>query len=181
MIRETRLIDFLASRKEQAYSGKVYRATRLGLNPTTPSTAGGRWMPRDGMAVLYTSLEREGALAEMSFHLGLLSPLPSKPIAIHMLNVEAKKVIRITREDFAALDIDPARFGEIDYRRTEAVGDTAGFLEFDAMLVPSARWQCENLVLLQDHQDISCSPELIQTETVDWMTWAKANGFISKS
>jgi hypothetical protein len=136
-------------------------------------------MPHDGVAVLYTSLEREGALAEISYRLGLLTPVPTKPIALHTLRVRARKAIRITRNEFAALGIDAARFGDLDYRRTQVVGDAVGFLEFDGMLVPSARWDCENLVLLQDHLDISDAPTRIHTEELSWIDWAKEHGFVA--
>lgn len=179
MIRESALIDYLSCCQVETFSGVVYRATRMGLDPTTPSTAGGRWMPREGMAVLYTSFEREGALAEMSFHLGMLTPVPSKPISIHTLQVTSKRLIRLQRTDFAGVGIEASRFGELDYRRTEVVGDAIGFLEFDAMRVPSARWECDNLVLLADNQDISVAPTVVNTEQVDWLEWAKANGFVA--
>ncbi|MGH9551170.1 MAG: RES family NAD+ phosphorylase [Terriglobales bacterium] len=178
MIREPALIDFLATKISESFSGTVYRATRLGLDPTTPSTAGGRWMPRDGMAVLYTSLEREGALAEVSFHLGLLTPTPTRPIAIHTLRVAAQKVVQITRQDFPSLAINPIRFGDLDYHRPATVGDAIGFLEFDAMIVPSARWECENLVLIEDNRDVSLPLELIGSEEVAWFDWACSHGFI---
>lgn len=70
-------------------------------------------MLRNSMAVLYTSIEREGALAELSFYLGMLTPLPSKPMVIHTLEVETKKTIRITHKDFAPLGIDESKFGDI--------------------------------------------------------------------
>lgn len=137
-------------------------------------------MPRDGIAVLYTSLLREGALAEVCYRLGLLTPVPTKPIALHTLHVAARRAIRITRHDFAALGVDATRFGDLDYWRTQVVGDAIGFLEFDAILVPSARWDCENLVLLQDHLDMSDSPALIRSEEFSWIDWAKEHGFVSE-
>jgi RES domain-containing protein len=180
VIRDPELLDFLAGRRAESISATVYRATRLGLEPTTPSRAGGRWMPRDSFSVLYTSFERDGALAEISFHLGMMFPVPRKPIAIHTLTARARKAIRITKEDFPALQVDPALYGNIDYKRTEVIGDAIGFLEFDAIIVPSARWHCENLVLIQDHQEIESFPDRVATEEVEWFEWAKAHGFVSE-
>lgn len=130
------------------------------------------------MSVLYTSIEREGALAEASFRLGIQTPVPSKPIMIHRLEVTARKMIRISRAHFQALRIDPYRYGELDYHRTEEIGEAIGFLEFDAILVPSARWPCDNVVLLGDHQELATSPIVIESERVEWIAWAKANGFL---
>lgn len=135
-------------------------------------------MRRDGMSVLYTSIEREGALAEMSFRLGMLTPVPSKPIVLHRLEVKARKMIQISQADFQALNIDPSRYGDLDYLRTQEIGEAIAFLEFDAMAVPSARWQCDNLVLLGDNQELATSPVILETEQVEWIPWAKANGFL---
>lgn len=62
---------------------ELYRVTPIGQDPLAASTRGGRWMPPGEHAVLYTSVERDGALAERSFHFGLLTPLPSKPVLVH--------------------------------------------------------------------------------------------------
>lgn len=67
--------------------------------------SGGRWMRRDGVGVLYTSLAREGALAEISFHWGQLSPRPSKPVMLHKLNVTAHRTLKLVRADLSALSV----------------------------------------------------------------------------
>jgi hypothetical protein len=123
-------------------------------------------------------MDRNGAMAEMSFHLSMLTPLPTKPIAMHRLQVSVYKAISIERTDFPLLGIDPNKFASLDYDRCQTVGDAAGFLGFDALLVPSARWHCKNLVLLQDSLDLSSFPELLETEEVDWQVWARRNGVI---
>ena len=98
MIRDPIILDYLSGISCESFSNKVYRATRQRLDPIAPSTAGGRWMLRNSMAVLYTSTLADGALAELSFHFGMLIPLPSKPMELHTLEVETKKTIRITRQ-----------------------------------------------------------------------------------
>lgn len=47
-------------------------------------------MPTGAAGVLYTSLKREGALAEISFHWSQLSPRPTKPVMLHTLGVVAQ-------------------------------------------------------------------------------------------
>ncbi|MBI3044786.1 MAG: RES family NAD+ phosphorylase [Betaproteobacteria bacterium] len=143
-----------------------------------PSTAGGRWMVPGGMAVLYTSATREGALAEICFHLAAFTPLPSKPVVLHQLSIETKQTIRVTRQDFPALAIDERRFGDTDYTNTQLVGDSTGFLQRDALFVPSARWNCENLVIFFDNHTMNLSLQLISSESVEWQPWAKGNGFL---
>jgi hypothetical protein len=58
--------------------------------------------------VLYTSLEREGALAELSYHWSQLTPLPSKPAMLHRLAVDTGKTLRLVRASLSHLGIDPA-------------------------------------------------------------------------
>ena len=99
MIRDAELLDHLATLPTEAFSGQVFRATRQSLNPVAASTSGGRWMPTGGASVLYTSLAREGALAEISFHWAQLTPRPSKPAIIHTLNVVAGRTLRLVRAD----------------------------------------------------------------------------------
>ena len=48
-------------------------------------------MARDIAAILYTSLEREGALAEIAFHWSQLNPRPTKPVLVHRLRVVAHR------------------------------------------------------------------------------------------
>jgi RES domain len=149
VVRDTKILDYLSGLTKEQFSATVYRATSQTLDPIAPSATGGRWMLRDSMAVLYTSIEREGALAELSFYLGMLTPLPSKPMVIHTLEVETKKAIRITRKDFAPLGIDENKFGDIFYDQTQLVGDAAGFLGCD-----SSKAACPGLVA-----DRNCAPK----------------------
>lgn len=179
MIRDPALLDFLEAQPATPYEGVAYRATRKGLDPTTFSTAGGRWMVPGTAAVLYTSTEEHGALAEISFHLAALSPIPTKPIALHKLAIRLRKVVRIQRIDFAALGVEGARFGEIGYARTQQIGDAVAFLGYDGMIVPSARWKCSNIVLFQTNQSIVDSPEVLETREMDWVRWARTNKIIS--
>lgn len=89
MIHDKALLDQLASFSIENYSGTAYRATRQTLDPLVSSTNGGRWMPKGAASVLYTSLDRDGALAEIAFHWSQLDPMPSKPVLLHTLEVVA--------------------------------------------------------------------------------------------
>ena len=62
------LLDRLDALPKESFSGDVFRATRQNLDPLASLYSCGRWMRRDGAGVLYTSLAREGALAEISVH-----------------------------------------------------------------------------------------------------------------
>jgi len=176
MLHDRDLLDRLGAFAPVRYDGLIFRATRLGLDPLTGSFSGGRWAPRDVTQVLYTSLERDGALAEIAHHLSLLTPKPSKPVKVHELAVGAGSVVRLLRPDFTALHVDPADYLSSNYARTQEIGAAVAFLECDGLIAPSARWPCENLMLFLEHHTPHGKLELIRSEEVDWLEWDKRNG-----
>lgn len=134
----------------------------------------------NGPSVLYTSLAREGALAELSFHLGQLEPGPSKPIQIAHLRAEAGRTLRLVRADPTALAIDEELAEAPNYARTQMVGDAVEWLGLDGLIVPSARWSCENLFLFTGNRRPDLALEMLSVEDVAWQTWALEHGLIEQ-
>ena len=79
MIHDSDLIDRLDALPKETFDGEVFRGMRQSLDPLASSYSGGRWMRRDGAGVLYTSLAREGVLAEISFHGARSLRVPPSP------------------------------------------------------------------------------------------------------
>jgi len=175
LIHDTEILDRLGAFDPIRFEGEVFRSTRKNLNPLTPSTSGGRWSPKDGPAVLYTSLERDAALAETVFHWSQFTPLPSKPLVVHRIGVGTARTLRLLRADLLDLAVDWNRYAETDYERTQKLGSAVSFLECDGLIVPSARWRCENLVIFTENHAHDERLELLQTEEIDWRAWAKSN------
>ena len=73
MIYDQGLVDQLSALATERFDGEVFRATGASADPLAFSVNGGRWAPpaRDGadVPVLYTSMERDGALAEVVSYL----------------------------------------------------------------------------------------------------------------
>src|SRR5687767_14502597 len=93
-VRDRRLIDALDALPRTRFEGTVWRVAREGRDPLQCSASGGRW--DDGsFDVLYTSLERDGAIAEMYFHLMRGQPVfPSKSrYALFELEVTLSEVL----------------------------------------------------------------------------------------
>jgi hypothetical protein len=107
------------------------------------SVNGGRWAPaaRDGadVPVLYTSMERNGALAEVVSYLVMLTPLPkSRPLKVSLLGVSTAKTLRLARVGLEGLSVDMARYGEREYGRTQIIGAALAFLGIDGLIAPCA-------------------------------------------
>lgn len=178
MIHDPDLLDKLDALPKETFDGSVYRATRQNLDPLASSFSGGRWMRKDGAGVLYTSLAREGALAEISFHWGQLNPRPSKPVVIHSLRVVAHRALKLLRADLAALGVQPTAYSGINLPRTQEIGAAVEFLGCDGLIAPSARWDCDNLILFPERMAMDASLEVISSEVVEWQRWAQDNGVL---
>ncbi len=168
------LLDALAAIAPIAFEGEVWRITRAGRDPLIGSLAQGRWSPGGEFEVLYTSLARECALAEIGHRLSLEPIWPSQIVhEIHRLRARTFHTLKIA--DAAALvplGIDAGKYGSYDYRGTQAIATAAHFLEFDGLMVPSARAASSNLVLFLERLPAD-SLAFIKTETVNWAKWRR--------
>jgi RES domain len=181
MLHDPALLERLSGFAGERFDGEVFRATRKSLDPLAASTSGGRWAPKGLVSVLYTSLLREGALAEITFHWSQLTPRPSRPAVLHCLGVSAKRRLRLLRTDLGELDVDVELYEQMNYRRTQEIGAAVAFLGYDGLIAPCARWSCENLVLFTENHPLDCRLEVLSSEEIDWQTWAKDAGLLDSS
>jgi hypothetical protein len=186
MIYDPILAERLASLPTEKFSGEVFRVTGQSADPTAPSLTGGRWArPQSdsdlGTSVLYTSLNRDGAMAEVASFLLDLSPVPGPvELKITRLQVTTSKTLRLGRPDLSQLGIDMTCYGERDYPRTQEIGSTAAWLALDGLITPSARWECDNLTIFSDNHTLGEKLEQVSSELVEWRNWAVAHGLLSK-
>ena len=179
MLHDPDLLDRLDALPKEAFSGQVFRATRQNLNPLASSYSGGRWMRRDGAGVLYTSLAREGALAEIAFHWGQLNPRPAKPVMLHTLRVAAQRTLKLVRADLASLGLPPGSYGGVNMPRTQDIGAAVEFLGCDGLIAPCARWACDNLMLFPDRMNSGPTLQVVSSDAVDWIRWATEHGLLA--
>ena len=184
MIHDPDLLDRLSAFGSERFEGEVFRATRTNADPVAASISGGRWAPppdgNTGHSVLYTSLERDGALAEVASFLVELTPVPGpRPIKVTRLAVGTARTIRLVRADLGGLGVDLARFGERDYDRTQKIGAALVFLGFDGLIAPSARWSCDNLMIFGDNHALTEKLEAVDEELVEWRAWAQTHGMLA--
>jgi RES domain-containing protein len=169
--RDLDLLDKIDALPRTLYEGSVWRITREGRDPLQGYPAAARWDPGT-FDVIYTSLAREGSLAEVHFHLSRQPVVPSKLISmLHRIAIRARRALQLADlSAVEALGVGADRYAELEYERTQAIGDAAYFLGFDGLIVPSARWDCQNLVVFTDQlapQDMAVE----ESAMVDWAAW----------
>jgi RES domain-containing protein len=171
--RDPALLDALDAFDRVSYAGETWRVVRDGRDPLQGSASGGRWDPTL-FDVLYTSLAQGGAVAEVHFHLSRQPVFPSRiRYGLHRIRVRTVRTLRLP--DLAAmvpLGVEPARYREILYAPTQAIGDAAYFLGFDSIIAPNARWSCNNLILFTD-QIAPDDLEVMESSEVNWMEWRR--------
>jgi RES domain-containing protein len=127
---------------------------------------------------LYTSFERDGAIAEAHVLLSVQPVFPSKiAFLVHSLRVRFEKSMHLAElPALAHLGVDIDRCQERDYVHTQEIADAAYFLGFDGLVVPSARWQCANAVLFADGiEPARLTLEATEPEPVHWVDWRRKN------
>jgi hypothetical protein len=176
-VHDRSVLDALEKLDPEPFDSDVWRVARKGRDPLRGSSANGRWGAPGELEVLYTSEQRDGALAEVGFRLSLEPVWPSLiQHQIHVLAVRAERTLRLVdMRELANLGVDISRYETFEYGVTQAIAAAAHFLEFDGMLVPSARFACLNLVLFTDRVSHAGRLQLVSSEAVDWSDWRKKN------
>ncbi len=173
--RDLRLLDHVDAYPRRGHSGSLWRVVRDGRDPLQASRSASRWC-NGQFDVLYTSLVREGAIAEMHALLSLQPVFPSKvTFRVHRLRVSVQQSLHLADlPTLARLGVDTDRYQERDYAKTQDIADAAYFLGFDGLFVPSARWACTNAVLFTDRmQPESLLLDETEPTPVDWRSWRR--------
>lgn len=174
--RDVELLDALEALEPEAFEGDAWRIVREGRDPLQGYRAGARWDPPGGFDVIYTALNPDGARAEIFYHLNKAPVFPSRTVyLLHTIKLRTRRSLKLANLGaLAALGVDTGRYGEVDYRtvptRTQEIGDAAHFLGFDGLIVPSARYDCHNLVVFMDRVEPD-GTILVQSTPVDWKAW----------
>jgi hypothetical protein len=168
--RDPDLLDALDARPRSLFEGIVWRVARKGRDPLEPSYGNGRWDLR-AFDVLYTSLEADGAIAEIDYHLSLQPVFPSRlQSTLHQIIVRASSIMRFdSLPDLEQFGVNVARYADPLYDRIREIGDAVAFLGCDALIAPSARWDCLTLLCITDN--LSEPLTAGASNEVDWTKW----------
>ena len=173
--RDLELLDAIDTFRREPLDAEVWRVVRDGRDPVLGSPSLSRWC-NGTFDVLYTSFERDGALAEIHSLLSLQPVFPSRLRGrAHKVRVSCAQSLKLA--DLPALSrlgVDVDHYADRDYTRTQPIADAAYFLGFDGLIAPNARRTGLNLVLFSDR----IPPERIEVvsrddEPIDWDGWRK--------
>ena len=174
-IRDQTLLDALEKVRQQPYSGIVWRSVREGRDPIACWRSGGRW--DDGtFDVLYTSQTREAALEERRFHLFQGQPIPPSKVRYELfelrVSLEAAMVFD-GLDQLAALGLNISGYGQLsyiereqEYPRSQEIAEACMFLGADGILVPSARDQASNNLVMFCDQETRIVKEVVRNHGV---------------
>ena len=166
------LLDALEVMAAQAFDGELWRVTWAARDPLIGGTGGGRWHPPNRFEALYTSLSEDGALAEIYYHLSRQPVFSSSHVKINRLALCCDRVLIFP--DVAALaplGVSAEDFHKDAYTRTQEIGAAARFLDLQGLIVPSARWDCGNLVLFPELLDDLATLKLLEQRDINWPAW----------
>ncbi len=174
--RDLALLDAIDACKREPFERPVWRVVKEARDPLQGAPTTSRWC--DGtFDTLYTSFERDGAIAEIRALLMSQPVFPSKVRWFaHRISARCRRTLRLAdMPTLAKLGVDTGNYKSRDYRRTKDIADAAYFLDFDGLVVPNARWNCLNLIVFTER----IAPADIRTEEredtpIDWSAWKRA-------
>ena len=175
-VHDDRLLDALDALKGQTFAGTVWRVVREGRAVLDGSRGAGRWNPSD-LSVLYAAKQADGATAEIYFHLSRgQSVFPSKiRHCLFELKITTERtLILASMADLVALGVEQAKYASLLYLRTQEIAAAAAFMGFDGIISPSARFDCENIVLFLDSFNLK-NIETVSETAIDWGDWRAKN------
>ena len=175
-VHDRELLDRLEAVEGIAVDTSFFRVGRSGRDPTRGYAANGRWSRANELEVLYTAELAEGASAEVGYRMALEPIWPSKlQHEIATLAIRLDNVCDLSDfKTLEALAVDVGRYESHNYTASQAISAAARFLEFDGILVPNARHNCNNLVVYTELANAS-SIDQVSIESVDWNAWRSKN------
>ena len=76
--------------------------------------------------------------------------------------------------ELVAMGVEEAKYRELLYERTQEIASAAAFMGFDGLIAPSARYDCQILVLFLDGFNLEIL-EVASREPIDWAAWRSQN------
>ena len=168
--RDPDLLEFLEVCSQERFEGFANRVVWADRSPIQGSSgARGRWNSPDcQFEVLNTSLEPEGADAEFEAFWSLFEQRPNRRALNWKLRVRLMRVVELGYDDLERLGVGPADYEARMYSRTQEISDGVNYLGCDGLIVPSARYDCRNLVVYMQNLEGDCFLEEVGSRQFRW-------------
>ncbi|HEV7242714.1 MAG TPA: RES family NAD+ phosphorylase [Thermoanaerobaculia bacterium] len=133
------MLDILQTAGVSAWEGTVYRHMFGALSPAHSNTTGARWNPPP-LEAIYTSCERETALAEAEYSIASQPLRPKAKRTLYTIRVSLQNVVDLTAPGLLPLlGITDDVLSGSDQSSCRLIGAAVNWLGYDGLLVPSAR------------------------------------------
>ena len=130
--------------------------------------------PPNDFEALYTSLDENGAIAEIYYHLTKAPVFTSSAVNLFKLPVRTEHTLVFDTVDaLERVGVEEEAFRRGNYARTCEIGAAACFLDAEGLIVPSARWNCSNLILFPDRMLDLETLSVEEIFVVNWPAWRK--------
>ncbi len=147
------LLDAIAALPVIGFDGGTWRHMFGDNPPELANTGGARWNP-PGVDAIYSSLERETAIAEGDYRLQLEPIRPRAKRTVYRLTVRLASVVDLRSPEVRRrLGLSDADLADLTMSKTSAVGGAVEWLGHDGMLVPSMRAEGTNLVIFPNRME----------------------------
>jgi RES domain-containing protein len=159
------MLDILQSAAVSPWEGTVYRHMFGSHPPVRGNTTGARWNGPE-LEAIYTSCERETALAEAEYYISLQPLRPKAKRMLYTIRISLRNVVDLTAPHLLSrLGITDHALSGPDHSPCRLIGGAVNWLGNDGLLVPSARRTGgTNLVIYQ--QDLSTTDFHVTGEEV---------------
>ncbi len=166
MIHDPALLDAIERLGSETLNNvTVWRHMFNDHPPELANSRGARWNP-PGLAAIYTSAERATAIAEGQHAIDSQPLRPKARRYVYRLQVSAEKVLRIERDDLASLGLSQTDLESPNFEACQRIGAHAAFLDYDAIIVPSARIAGANIVIFVNELAADAAFERVSTEEI---------------
>ena len=168
--RDPHLLERLEGCRQRPFDGVVNRVVWIDKSPVQGSNgARGRWNSPDcQFEVLSTSLVAEGANAEFEAFWSLFEQRPDRQALNWTLRVRLKRVVELDFMELERLGVGQADYRSRDYSRTQEIADGLNYLGCDGLIVPSARYDCKNLIVYIQNLEKDCFVEEDESRVFWW-------------
>ena len=170
MVYLPELLDRVQAVGPAPWAGQAFRHMFRDYPPDAENTRGARWNPA-GVAAIYTSLARDGVVAEAEHQIAVQPIRPRARRTIYTLELTLVSVLDLTDPDLLQdLGVGRAELEADDMVACREVGGAAHWLDHDGLLVPSARSSHTNLVIFPANRPPDARFEILDAEVLEQPT-----------